>query len=259
MNNLCGIFGFNSDTPTISTPEWEVGRGWSTRTVWSGPTAQHRDFMQWLVDNAPGITGVRVANRRGAITEIEGRFPDRQDGRPTSSALPNVTWNRPKMELGKDIFDAPKFLNLNDEHCAVLREAWQAYLNKEFTYAITLAALASLETDYGITGQKLQKLFVQRARKVENYTQQRTMLQRVAKIPPGWAYWAADFNVGKVYASTVAMLAAEDPTSSCPYVLPSGLWLKHQPDSQQSPDGTVRYVQDFEHGEEIPAILYEPV
>ncbi len=259
MSTLCGIFGFNADTPKSSEPEWEVGRGWSTRTVWSGPTAQHRDFMQWLVDNAPGITGVRIAGRRGAITEIEGRFPDRQDGRPPSSTLPNVTWNRPKMEQGKDIFDAPKFLNLNEEHCAVLREAWQAYLNKEFTYAVTIAALAELETDYGISGQKLQKLFKLRGRKVESYTLGRTLIQRVAKIPPGWSHWAADFNVGKVYASTVAFLAAEDPDSTCPYVLPTGMWLKHQADCQQSPDGQVRYVQDFEHGTEIDPTLYERV
>ena len=228
-----------------SEREYIPGEGWETVEEWHGSQGAVDGFISQLLQFNYRLRRFRV---EGATYGVEARIPDAQDG-SAPAADPDddqtVTWELIGNDLEKDLFDAPKYIALSGTEKIVLDE-----LRQTRNFENQNLSVINPNTD----GERFKDLIEKGA---QAYPVSQYVLRRNATVSPDWPGTFAIANVNKFYATTAALIAAENVSASLKFALPDGMWLKRTPTVSEQRNGRVEAVNEWWHADTWSEALHE--
>lgn len=221
--------------------DWKFGQGYSSVFIYRGLRSEIEAAFATLT------VGAQSANIRsegsGPMATLTVNFGNAMDGtQGNQDNLVTTTWTLAGNSLEKQLFSHAKFAALTTAE----QDALRAFKNGTSTVTTGITSSDGL-------------LFLAEIRKgTEGYQLSQYVLRQVKIIDPAWTSQIGVSNVGKYYATTAALLAAEPtiPTIIIP-TFPDGMWLKQTPTIAQQSNGKFESSQEWWYAVTWSALLYD--
>lgn len=213
---------------------------WQTTRIWRGTLTDCYAFAGTAIIGASGLT-INPENP-GPMATIEATYSNPQDGTESDDDnLITTVWSLVGNDLERPLLTHSKFVALSAAEQILIRK-FQANPETVVTDVVSADGI----------------LFLKELREGTNgYPLSQYVLRRTQTIDPAWSDTVDTTNVGKYYATTATLTAAETIPATIKFTMDEAAWLKRTPTVTQQNNGKFEATQEWWGAPAWSALLYD--